>query len=91
MIKITFEISEDFINEKADMSKLSTIMSEPEPLLTLKDVMSFGIIKKEIESGIKEFIVTPNKLDHACMRLYNRVIGEICALATFSETDNKKE
>ena len=91
MIKITFEISEDFINEKADMSKLSTIMSEPEPLLILKDVMSFGIIKKDIESGIKEYIVTPDKLDPASMRLYNRFIGEICALATFSETDNKKE
>lgn len=91
MIKITFEISEDFINEKADKSNLIERLTESSLLEVMKDAMCFNAIKNVIESGTTEFYVTPDKLDEMSMEFYNQYIGEICALAAFSETDNKKE
>lgn len=91
MIKITFEISEGFIMEQADLDNFSARMRESEPILALKDALCFTAIKNAIKSGATEFCVTPDKLDKKSMEMYNQVIGEICALAAFSETDNKKE
>lgn len=91
MIKITFEISEDFIMEQADLDNFSARMSASEPILALKDALCFTAIKNAIKSGTTEFYVTPDKLDEKSMEIYNKSIGEICALAVFSETDNKKE
>lgn len=91
MIKITFEISEDFIMEQADLNNFSARMSASEPFLALKDALCFTTIKNAIKSGATEFCVTPDRLDKNSMGIYNQIIGEICALAAFSETDNKKE
>lgn len=91
MIKITFEISEDFINEKADLDKLPERLTASNALELFKNTVSFTFIKEAIESGTTEFCVTPDKLDERSMEIYNQFIGDICALAAFSETDNKKE
>lgn len=89
MIKITFELSEDFINEKANVNHLHEGLTESSALEVIKDLMCFGVLKRRIESGTTEFYVTPDKLDKQSMELYNKSIGEICALAAFSETDKK--
>lgn len=91
MIKITFEISEDFINEKADLSNLHEKLTESSVLEVIKDAMCFTAIKNAIKSGTTEFYVTPDKLDEKSMVIYNQSIGLICALAAFSEDDKKKE
>ena len=91
MIKITFEISEDFINEKADITNLPEGLTESSALKLFEDMVCFTFIKEAIKSGTTEFYVTPDKLDEQSMKIYNLFIGEICALAAFSETDNKKE
>lgn len=91
MIKITFEISEDFINEKADKYNLPERLTASSALELFKNAVCFTFIKEAIESGTTEFCVTPDKLDETSKKIYNARIGEICALAVFSETDNKKE
>jgi len=91
MIKITFEISEDFINEKADITNLPEGLTASSALKFFEDMVSFTFIKEAIKSGTTEFYVTPDKLGEQYMKIYNLFIGEICALAAFSETDNKKE
>ena len=91
MIKITFEISEDVINEKADVSNLHEGLTASSALEVMKDVMCFGVLKEHIESGTTEFCVTPDKLDKRSMEIYDLLIGGICALAAFSETDKKEE
>lgn len=90
MIKITFEISEDFINEKADKNNLKERLTESSILEAIKDALCFTSIKNAIKSGTTEFYVTPDKLDEMSMVIYNQHIGEICALAAFSEDDKKK-
>lgn len=91
MIKITFEISEDFINEKVDKNNLCERLNESSILKVMKDAMCFTAIKNALKSGTTEFYVTPDKLDEKSMEIYNQSIGEICALAAFSEADKKKE
>lgn len=91
MIKITFELSEDFINEKADVNNFHKGLTETSALEVLKDVMCFGALEKHIKSGTTEFVVTPDKLDEKSMCIYDMSIGQICALAAFSETDKKVE
>lgn len=91
MIKITFEISEDFINEKADQRNLPERLTASSALEFFKNTVCFTFIKKHIESGTTEFYVTPDKLDEKSMELYDKFIGGICALAAFSESDKKKE
>ena len=90
MIKITFEISEDFINEKADHTNLPERLTASNALELFKNTVCFTFIKEAIESGTTEFCVTPDKLDERSMVIYNQFIGDICALAAFSETDKKK-
>ena len=94
MIKITFEVSEDFIRESANPESVSAKMKEAEGNRAMKvlfDMIGFGRLKKEIEQGKKEFVVTPDKLDEKSMEMYNNEIGEICLLAAFSETDKKQD
>ena len=94
MIKITFEVSEDFVRENASPEVATAKMKEAEGnkgMKVLFDMIGFGQLKKQIEEGKTEFVVTPDKLDKKSMELYNNEIGEICLLAAFSETDTKKE
>lgn len=93
MVKITFEVSEDFIRENANQESLAEKMKAAEGNKAVKvlfDTIGFGQLKKQVEEGKTEFVVTPDKLDKKSMELYNNEIGEICLLAAFSETDKKE-
>lgn len=61
MIKITFEISEDFINEKADLINLPEGLTASSALELFKNTVCFTFIKEAIKSGETEFYVTPDK------------------------------
>ena len=94
MIKITFEVSEDFIRENASSESATAKMAAAEGNKAMKvlfDMIGFGQLKKEVEKGKTEFVVTPDKLDKKSQELYDNEICEICLLAAFSETDNKKD
>ena len=94
MIKITFEISEDFIRESASPETATAKMKAADgnhAMKALFDMIGFTLLEQQIDNGKTEFVVTPEKLDDKSKELYNNEIGGICLLATFSETDNKKE
>ena len=94
MIKITFEVSEDFIRESANPESTTAKMKAAEGNKAMKvlfDMIGFGQLKKQIDEGKTEFVVTPDKLDDKSKELYNNEIGEICLLAAFSETDKQKK
>ena len=95
MIKITFEISEDFITENVKAANVLEKMKNSEggnkSLAALFDMMCFGMLKKEVDKGTTEFVVTKDKLDDKSKELYDKIISEICGLAAFSEYDMKKE
>lgn len=94
MIKITLEVSEDFIRENASAENTTDKLLNANGISAtrfLLNYMSFVSLENEIENGKTEFVITPDKLDYKLMQIYNNNIGEICALAAFSETDNKEK
>ena len=94
MIKILFEVSEDFIRESASPETATAkrqAKGGKSAIKALFDMIGFKQLEKQIDEGKTEFVITPDKLDDKSKELYNNEIGEICMLAAFSETDNKKE
>ena len=93
MIKITFEVSEDFIRENARPEAViaNTESGGKKALKALFDAISLKYLEKQVDKGKTEFVVTTDKLDDKSKELYNNEIGTICILAAFSETDNKDE
>lgn len=90
MIKITFEVSEDFIRQNAHPT--SDNMKEANDKHVIKllfDLIGYGLLEKQLEKGKTEFVVTPDKLDDRSKDMYNNTIGGICLLAAFSETDKE--
>ena len=94
MIKITFEINEDFIRESAKPESLSAKIAEDggkRGVKALFDMIGFGQLVKQMDKGKTEFVVNTDKLDDKSKELFNNEVGEICMLAAFSETDNQKK
>lgn len=94
MIKILFEVSEDFIRENASPETALAKTKEEggkHVMKALLDMIGFGLLEKQIDEGKTEFVVTPDKLDNRLKEVYNNEIGKICSIAALSETDNKKE
>ena len=94
MIKILFEVSEDFIRESASAETATAKMKAENGKYAMKalfDMIGFKQLEKQIDEGKTEFVVTTDKLDDKSKELYNNEIGEICLLAALSENDNKKE
>lgn len=94
MVKITFEVSEDFIRENASPKLATEKMKAAEGDNAVKvmfDLISFSQMENMIDKGKTEFIVTPDKLDETSMQLWETEIPEICLLGVFSESDKKEE
>jgi len=94
MIKITFEVSEDFIRENANPKLAIEKMKAAEGNKAMKvmcDLISFSQMENMIDKGKTEFIVTPDKLNEKSMQLWEIEIAEICLLGVFSESDKKEE
>ena len=90
MIKIIFEVSEDFIRENGDIevAKQKMESSKPENMIKIfADSLVYRQLKDDIEEGKTEFIVTPDSIDGKSFELYDKILGTICALAHFSVTD----
>lgn len=94
MIKITFEVSEDFIRENANVdttiSKLETTKGL-NSIRVLFDTIAYKQLEEQIDNGKTEFVVSQDKLDKKSMALYNNEISTVCMLAAFSETDIKED
>ena len=94
MVKIIFEVSEDFIKENIKEETLYAKMKKAEGASALKilfDMVGFKQLDKQVSQGKTEFLVTPDKLDDKSKDMYEQEIGTICVLAAFSETDKVKK
>lgn len=93
MIKITFEVSEDFIRENATPEAAIAKARDggEKAIKALLDSIGFKRLERCVNEGKTEFVVTTDKLDSKSEELYDNEIGTICILAAFSETDKKNE
>ena len=96
MIKITFEVSEDYIKTTVTAAKKNmNALFEQKPgdiLRSLFGVCACRNLEKKIQEGHTEFVVTPSALTDTGLRLYNQVLDGVCACATEikEDNDNKK-
>ena len=94
MIKIIFEISKDLIANNASEETIHAKMEEAKDNKAIKvlfDSIAYKQLKKQIDKGTTEFVVSPDKLDDKSMIMYNNEWGDICMLAYLAETDKKEE
>jgi hypothetical protein len=88
MVKFVIEVSEDYINEHADMNKLKEIAENTDGKNTLMSMMScitFGECKKAIEEGKTEFVISPDKLDKKTVTIYDRLTDLATTLVTITK------
>ena len=96
MIKITFEVSEDYIKTTVNAVKKNVdALLEQKPDDFLRSFFGFCTchhLEKKIQEGHTEFVVTPSALTDTGMRLYNLVLDGVCACAMEIKegNDNKK-
>ena len=94
MVKIIFEVSKDFIKEQVKDETVSAKMKEAEGSKALKvlfDMVGFKQIEKQIDKGVTEFVVTPDKLKESSEKLYKGELGSICLLAAESADSLSEE
>ena len=96
MIKITFEVSEDYIKTTGNAAKKNVdALLEQEPvdfLCSLFGVCACRNLEAKIQEGHTEFVVTPSALTDVGLKLYNQVLDEVCACATeIKEANDNKE
>ena len=87
MIKIIFEINEESISEEHVQKKLQEKTGNCNAGALFAEMIGYMLLRKQIEKGKKEFVITQEKLDGKSKELYETTIGTICSLASFSETD----
>ena len=84
MIKITFEVDEDFIRENSDLENLIDKIKRqggPEAMLSLAEALAFKELTRKIDAGKTEFVVTQESLDKKLKALYDHDIADICMMA----------
>lgn len=88
MVKITFEVSEDFIRERASIDSLIAKIDDKEgghdAISCFIENVGFQSINQLVKEGNTEFTVNPDKLDEPSKKFFNIEIGKICLLTAFS-------
>lgn len=88
MVKITFEVSEDFIRERASVDSFIAKVDAKEggydSISFFIESIGFQSINQLVKEGNTEFTVNPDKIDKASKEIFNIEIGKICLLAAFS-------
>lgn len=90
MVKITFEISEDFINEKTNLDNVFSKKDEYK-FEVFADYMVYTLLKSYVKEGITEFLVSPDDFKDKTLEIYNKYIPRVCSLAVLSKPGNPTE
>ena len=89
MIKIIFELSNEFIKDKANlMGLIESNDAEPDPEQHCKvlNCVAAGMLTELIMKGKTEFVISEDKLGEAGKRLLNQQASILFALAYSSST-----
>lgn len=86
MIRVIFEFNEDVLNTE---NTVKSVRKDLNAIVVKAFVIfvGFSSLKRGIEKGKNEFLVTEEKLDEQSKSIYSDVLPVVCALAAYSETD----
>lgn len=90
MVKITFELTEEFINENAEFAAPKKEDDAKDVLRRLYRTASFRQLKKYVDAGKKDFVVTTDKLNTDAKDMYVHTIDDVAALASLSVDDEEE-
>lgn len=90
MVKITFELTEEFINENAEFVAPKKEDDAKDVLRRLYWMASFRQLKKYVDAGKKDFVVTTDKLNTDAKDMYVHTIDDVAALASLSVDDEEE-
>ena len=93
MIKITFEIPEEFIAKKAESAFTINEIKEEKGASAIKKLftmMGMSALDGLIKGGKTEFVINHDNLDKKIKPVYDLSIGDVCMLAALSDSASEK-
>lgn len=89
MVKITFEISEEYIREHADVDNVTTSFKD-NVMMGMLNLLAFGGMEQELKNGKTEFVVKREAVDDRIVEMYDHGVAYACLLATKAAQKEKK-
>lgn len=86
MIRVIFEFNEDVLDVE-NLLKGARENHDVNSTQLLAGLIGSTLLKREVEKGKNEFLVTEEKLDEKSKGIYSHVLPGVCTLAAYSETD----
>lgn len=86
MIRVIFEFNEEVLDVK-NLLKGTRENNDVNSAQFLVGLIGATLLKREVEKGKNEFLVTEEKLDEKSKSIYSNVLPGVCTLAAYSETD----
>lgn len=86
MIRVIFEFNEEVLDVE-NLMKGAREDNNVDSAQILIGLIGSALLKREVEKGKNEFLVTEEKLDEKSKRIYSNVLPGVCTLAAYSETD----
>lgn len=90
MVRITFELTEQFINEAAE-AELKTDGSGNDAVESLLTKLVFSSLKDRVEKGKTGFVVTGEMPTKGGNKLYRQIITSVISLALHSDNKSLEE
>lgn len=93
MVKITIEMSEEYVNGKANPDNLLVNIPEGKnkSLLRVMNTIAFGVLANKVKAGQTEFTITQSKLDEEEQQLFDNDISSFCILAIKNNDEQTDE
>ena len=88
MVKFIFEVSEDFIHEKAGVESIEQTAGKDggNVIKALVQLVAMGDIERKLKEGRTEFIISRDNLkDNDAAKLYDNTLCDVAFLAHFAE------
>jgi len=86
MIRVIFEFNEEVLDVE-NLLKGARENHDVNGAQLLCGLIGSTLLKREVEKGKNEFLVTEEKLNEKSKDVYSNVLPGVCALAAYSETD----
>lgn len=94
MIKITFEIPEEFIAKKADPAFAVNEIMEAKGASAIMQLFAMTAMKELdglVKGGKTEYVISHDNVGEKIKPLYDHSIGDICMLAALSEPTGEND
>lgn len=86
MIRVIFEFNEEVLDAE-NLLKGARENHDVDSAQLLAGLIGGMLLKREVEKGKNEFLVTEEKLDEKSKSTYSYILPGVCVLAAYSETD----